>query len=46
MMIFKSSDKIYSLGTVDRIQAISLLIFGPFVDYFLSVRFISTYKMT
>jgi hypothetical protein len=34
------------LSKTAPIQAISLLIFGPFVDYFLSGRFISTYKMT
>lgn len=34
------------LSKTAPIQAISLLIFGPFVDYFLSGRFISTYKMS
>lgn len=47
-----SLQKKYSIGSFELlsktapIQAISLLIFGPFVDYFLSGRFITTYKMT
>lgn len=47
-----SLQKKYSIGSFELlsktapIQALSLLIFGPFVDYFLSGRFITTYKMT
>ncbi|XP_010504507.1 PREDICTED: uncharacterized protein LOC104781510 isoform X3 [Camelina sativa] len=47
-----SLQKKYAIGSFELlsktapIQAISLLIFGPFVDYFLSGRFITTYKMT
>ncbi|KAF2556704.1 hypothetical protein F2Q68_00013783 [Brassica cretica] len=47
-----SLQKKYSVGSFELlsktapIQALSLLIFGPFVDYFLSGRFVSTYKMS
>lgn len=47
-----SLQKKYSVGSFELlsktapIQALSLLIFGPFVDYFLSGKFITTYKMT
>ncbi|XP_009149586.2 UDP-rhamnose/UDP-galactose transporter 2 [Brassica rapa] len=47
-----SLQKKYSIGSFELlsktapIQALSLLIFGPFVDYFLTGRFISTYKMS
>ncbi|KAM7252846.1 hypothetical protein ACFE04_025464 [Oxalis oulophora] len=47
-----SLQKKYSVGSFELlsktapIQAISLLIFGPFIDYFLSDKFITTYKMS
>ncbi|GLU00170.1 hypothetical protein SLE2022_175560 [Rubroshorea leprosula] len=47
-----SLQKKYSIGSFELlsktapIQAISLLIFGPFVDYLLSGNFITSYKMT
>ena len=47
-----SLQKKYSVGSFELlsktapIQALSLLIFGPFVDYFLSGKFITTYQMT
>ncbi|KAK4751548.1 hypothetical protein SAY87_005030 [Trapa incisa] len=47
-----SLQKKYSIGSFELlsktapIQAISLLIFGPFVDYYLSGKFITTYKMS
>ncbi|CAF1927366.1 unnamed protein product [Brassica napus] len=47
-----SLQKKYSVGSFELlsktapIQALSLLTFGPFVDYFLSGRFVSTYKMS
>jgi drug/metabolite transporter (DMT)-like permease len=47
-----SLQKKYSVGSFELlsktapIQAISLLICGPFVDYLLSGKFISTYQMT
>ncbi|KAK4752689.1 hypothetical protein SAY87_021487 [Trapa incisa] len=47
-----SLQKKYSIGSFELlsktapIQAISLLIFGPFVDYYLSGKFITTYKLS
>ncbi|OWM85961.1 UDP-rhamnose/UDP-galactose transporter 2 [Punica granatum] len=47
-----SLQKKYSIGSFELlsktapIQAISLLIFGPFIDYYLSGKFITTYKMS
>ncbi|EEF52951.1 UDP-rhamnose/UDP-galactose transporter 2 [Ricinus communis] len=47
-----SLQKKYSIGSFELlsktapIQAISLLVLGPFVDYYLNGKFISTYKMS
>jgi uncharacterized membrane protein len=47
-----SLQKKYAIGSFELlsktapIQAISLLMFGPFVDYFLSGKFITTYTMS
>lgn len=47
-----SLQKKYSIGSFELlsktapIQAISLLVLGPFVDYYLNGKFVTTYKMT
>lgn len=47
-----SLQKKYSVGSFELlsktapIQALSLLVLGPFVDYYLNGKFITTYKMT
>ncbi|KAF5741004.1 Nucleotide-sugar transporter family protein [Tripterygium wilfordii] len=47
-----SLQKKYSIGSFELlsktapIQALSLLVLGPFVDYYLSGKFITTYKMS
>lgn len=47
-----SLQKKYSIGSFELlsktapIQAVSLLVLGPFVDYYLNGKFITTYKMT
>lgn len=47
-----SLQKKYSIGSFELlsrtapIQALSLLVLGPFVDYFLNGKFITTYKMS
>lgn len=47
-----SLQKKYSIGSFELlsktapIQALSLLVLGPFVDYYLNGKFITTYKMT
>ncbi|KDP36706.1 hypothetical protein JCGZ_07997 [Jatropha curcas] len=47
-----SLQKKYSVGSFELlsktapIQAVSLLVLGPFVDYFLNGKFITTYKMS
>ncbi|XP_065881521.1 UDP-rhamnose/UDP-galactose transporter 2-like [Euphorbia lathyris] len=47
-----SLQKKYSIGSFELlsktapIQAVSLLVFGPFIDYFLTGKFVSSYKMS
>lgn len=47
-----SLQKKYSIGSFELlsktapIQALSLLIFGPFIDYYLNGKFITNYKMS
>uniref|UniRef100_A0A5B7AW45 Putative UDP-galactose transporter 2-like n=1 Tax=Davidia involucrata TaxID=16924 RepID=A0A5B7AW45_DAVIN len=47
-----SLQKKYSIGSFELlsktapIQALSLLVFGPFIDYYLTGKFISNYKMS
>lgn len=47
-----SLQKKYSIGSFELlsktapIQAVSLLVFGPFIDYFLNGKFITNYKLT
>ncbi|CAL5383243.1 unnamed protein product [Camellia sinensis] len=47
-----SLQKKYSIGSFELlsktapIQALSLLLFGPFIDYYLSGKFIATYKLS
>ena len=47
-----SLQKKYSIGSFELlsktapIQALSLLMFGPFIDYYLSGKLITTYKMS
>lgn len=47
-----SLQKKYSVGSFELlsktapIQALSLLVFGPFIDYYLNGQFITTYKLT
>lgn len=47
-----SLQKKYSIGSFELlsktapIQAVSLLVFGPFIDYFLNGKFITNYKIT
>lgn len=52
MQSIGSLQKKYSIGSFELlsktapIQAISLLVFGPFIDYYLNGQFITNYKLS